>query len=333
MPRVSVLLPVRNEERYLPVALRSLYRQTLTDWELVVVNDGSTDRTYEILEEAAARDSRIRVLHRPSEGLVVALNIGLAECRSELVARMDGDDVSHPRRLERQASFLDRQPEISLVACRIRHFPRNAIKGGFLAYEHWQNSLLDHDTIVNDFFVESPFAHPSVMFRKEPVVAVGGYRDMGWAEDYDLWFRLMQTGARFARLPETLFFWRDHGQRVSRSGGAFSLNAFRRCKLLFLRQGFLQGVKQVTLWGAGREGKAWRHVLRDNGITIVSWIEVDPRKIGQVIHNSPVVGLDNLTPGRGKFLVTIGAKGARQKVREHARTIGLVEGEDFICVT
>jgi glycosyltransferase involved in cell wall biosynthesis len=101
VPLVSVLMPVRNEERFLPAALASLRAQTFRDWELVAVDDHSTDRTAAILERAAGEDRRIRMLRPPERGLVPALNAGLAACKAPLVARMDGDDICHPRRLEK----------------------------------------------------------------------------------------------------------------------------------------------------------------------------------------------------------------------------------------
>lgn len=332
-PLVSILLPVRNEERLLPAALASLARQTLTDWELVAVNDGSTDATGAILDNAAGNDPRVRVLHRPPAGLVASLNAGLEACRAPLVARMDGDDLCHPLRLQLQTTFLDKHPAITLLACRVRHVPRQTLSDGMRAYETWQNRLLEHDDIMRDLYVESPFTHPSVMFRRDAVRALGGYRDRGWPEDYDLWLRMARSGSRFARLPETLFFWRDRPERMTRTADEYTLNAFRNCKVDHLRQAFLARVAETTLWGAGTEGKAWRQVLHREGIAVRRWIEVDPRKIGQIIHGAPVVGIEALGPGHGKILVTVGAKGAREQIREFARSKGLDEGVDFLCVT
>jgi len=332
-PHLSILLTVHNEECFLPAALASLFRQTLRDWELVAVDDGSSDATAAILDAAADSDPRVRVLHLPPSGLVKALNAGLDACRAALVARMDGDDICHPRRLEKQAAYLDAHPGVTLAACRVTQVPRQLLSAGMRAYEQWQNSLLDHDQISRDLYVESPFVHPSVVYRRDAVLAVGGYRDIGWPEDYDLWLRLARAGAHFARLPEVLFYWRERPQRFTRTAPSCTLEAFRACKAHHLRQTFLAGAAAVTLWGAGIEGKAWRRALLAEGLAVRRWVEVDPRKLGQVIHGAPVVGIDVLVPGAGRTLITVGAKGARAQVREFAAQRGLVEGVDFLCVT
>lgn len=330
---LSILMPVRNEAELLPAALASLQRQTFSDWELVAVNDGSSDATGDLLDRAAQRDRRIRVLHLPPSGLVAALNAGLAACRAPLIARMDGDDICHPQRFARQLAYLDAHPEVDLIACRVRHFPRPQLQGGMLAYETWQNELLTHDDIMRDLWVESPLAHPSVVYRKATVEALGGYRECGWTEDYDLWLRLAAGGARFARLPHTLFFWRDRPQRYTRTAPACALAAVRACKAHHLRLGFLRNCDRVTLWGAGAEGKAWRKTLAAEGVGVERWIEVDRRKLGQTIHGAPVVAIDQLRPDTGKVLVTVGARAARPQVRAFAQTHGLIEGKDFLCVT
>lgn len=333
-PAVSILLPVRDEERFLPAALESIFRQTFTDWELVAVDDGSHDTTPAILAEAARRDPRVRVLRSPARGLVPALNTGLNACRAPLVARMDADDISHPRRLETQVSFLTRNPQVGLVACDFRSFPRASLGRGMVAYERWQNSLASHEDILRDLFVESPFVHPSVVFRGEEVRSVGGYRDRGWAEDYDLWLRLAAGGTRFARLQKTLFFWRERPERATRTLPEYTAAAFRACKAHHLRCTFLKGVDEVILAGAGLEGRAWSRTLQGEGIRVVGWIDVDPRKIGNTLHGAPVSAAREVTAGDGvKMLVTVGARGSRRQIREWADGAGFREGVDYLCVT
>jgi glycosyltransferase involved in cell wall biosynthesis len=332
-PVVSVLMPVKNEGKFVSAAIRSVQNQTLREWELVVVDDGSTDDTPDIVKGLAADDERISILPNRGSGLVSALNCGLAACRGELVARMDGDDVCHPRRFERQVVFLAEQPEVGLVACNFRHFPRRHLKVGMLSYETWQNGLISHEQIMNDRYVESPFVHPTVMFRREMVTSFGGYRDRGWAEDYDLWLRLADGGVRFASLPEVLFYWRDRPERATRTMEEYASTAFRRCKAHHLQNGFLRDVSSVTLIGAGLEGRAWRRILEEVGFTVTRWVDLDPRKLGRELHGAPVVAFEAVLPGSGPMLVTIGSRGARAQVRQTASARGLVEGEDFVCVT
>jgi glycosyltransferase involved in cell wall biosynthesis len=332
-PALSIVMPVRNEERYLPAALDSLRRQTLRDWELIALDDGSTDRTPSILAEAARQDVRVRIVTLPASGLVAALNEGLAACRTPLVARMDGDDICHPHRLERQFAAMREHPHVTVLGCAVRHFPRPDLQEGMRAYETWQNAVISEEEIVRDLLVESPLVHPSVVLRKDAVIEAGGYRDNGWAEDYDLWLRLAARGAHFAKLPEVLFFWRDRPERLTRTSPTCTAEAFRACKVDHLRRRLLKGVENVTLWGAGIEGKAWKHALSAQGIRVGRWLEVDPRKIGQIIHGAPVVPIDTLHHDMAPVLVTIGAKGARAQVREYATRAGLREGSDFVCVT
>lgn len=331
-PRISILMPVRNEAAYLPAALNSLARQTLRTWELIAVDDGSCDETPAILAAAAHRDARIRVIRREGGGLVAALNSGLAACRAPLVARMDGDDICHPRRLELQATYLDTHAGTGLVACSFRHFPRTTLKQGMLSYETWQNTLDNHDLIMRDRFIESPFCHPSIMVRRDLIELAGGYRDCGWAEDYDLWLRMADAGTRFARLPRPLFFWRDHPGRATRTMSEYSATAFRACKLHYLRQGFLRDQRSVIIAGAGLEGRAWQRLLAGEGIPVSGWVDVDPRKIGRILHGAPVVSTEHLQARQGKILVAIGVRGAREQFRELAQLLSLQEGLDFICV-
>lgn len=332
-PRISVLMPVRNEARHLPLALASLCRQTETEWELVAVDDGSTDGTDELLRAAACRDRRIHLIRSPERGLVGALNHGLAQCRGALVARMDGDDVSHPRRLSRQLAYLQDNTDVGLVACSFRHFPRREVGLGMRGYEAWQNGLLTHEAIIRDLYVESPFVHPSVMVRRQLLEAAGGYRERGWPEDYDLWLRLAAAGVRFARLPEVLFFWREHPRRYTRTAPQCSATAFRACKAHHLRRGFLADVTTVTLAGAGGEGRAWQRALTAEGIAVERWLDVDPRKDGMVLHGAPVMSPYHVRPDGRKMLVTVGTRGARTQVRQWAGQAGFRDGIDFLCVT
>jgi hypothetical protein len=156
---------------------------------------------------------------------------------------------------------------------------------------------------------------------------------MEWAEDYDLWLRMASAGARFARLPQTLFFWRERPERATRTLPEYTAEAFRACKVHHLQNGFLKGTTELTLAGAGREGRAWHRALLRAGMSVTLWVDVDPRKIGRTLHGAPVTGPGGVAPGLGKMLITVGTRGARQGVRQWAIRAGFAEGRDFLCVT
>ncbi|MDD2308529.1 MAG: glycosyltransferase [Desulfuromonadaceae bacterium] len=332
MPQVSILMPLRNEERYLQSALDSLYRQTSANWELVAVDDGSSDRTAAILAEAAHKDHRVQVICREGGGLVAALNAGLEACRAPLLARMDGDDICHPRRLELQAAYLASYPDTGLAACKFRHFQRTGLKQGMIDYETWQNGLTDHSLIIRDLFVESPFVHPSIMVRRTVLEELGGYHDNSWPEDYDLWLRMAAAGVQFARLPQTLLFWRDHPERATRTMDEYALHAFRACKCHHLLHGFLQNSRDVVIAGAGLEARAWQRLLAAAEVTVSTWLDVDPRKIRRILHNAPVILPEELHLNGRKMIAAIGVRGAREQFRGVAARRGWQEGVDFVCV-
>jgi cellulose synthase/poly-beta-1,6-N-acetylglucosamine synthase-like glycosyltransferase len=335
LTQVSILLPVRDAESTIAECLASLAAQTLADHEVIVVEDGSTDGTAEVLAAAARADSRVRVLSTPPRGLVSALNAGLEDVRAPLVARMDADDVADPRRLELQVRALAGDPTLTAVGSRVRLVgaPPGG-NAGMRAYVAWQNGLLDHDAIARELFVESPLVHPSVTMRTGPLRALGGYRETGGPEDYDLWLRAAAAGWRFAKRPEALLDWRDGPSRLTRTDPRYAADRFRGAKLDALAAGLLPAVRPVVIWGAGPIGKAWSRDLRARGRRLAAFVEVDPGKIGQTIHGAPVVdlaGAARLDPD-ALHLGAVGDAEARARIREAAARLGLADGRDFVAV-
>ncbi len=334
MPAVSVLMPCYNAAATLGEALETLERQSLPDFEVVAVDDGSTDQTGQILRDWTRRDRRFRILSRPHQGIIAALNAGLAACRAPFVARMDADDRVHPDRLARQVDFLAQRPEVAVAGCLVSGFPARQVGEGLRLYLRWLNSLVSEADIRREIFIESPFAHPSVMFRREWVEQVGGYQERGWAEDYDLWLRLAQAGARFAKVPEFLLEWRESPWRLTRTAERYSLDNFLRAKAFYLKRGPLVGRETVFIWGAGTAGKRLGRYLQQNGISLTAFVDVDPRKVGRTRRGLPVLSAEELRAWWGRLpgpvlIAAVGARGARPVIRERLSALGLVEGQDW----
>jgi hypothetical protein len=208
-PVVSVVMPVRNGERYVERAVRSILTQTLPAIELIVIDDGSTDGTCEILQSLAELDPRVRVVRNPGAGLVRALNHGLALSRAPIIARMDADDIALPDRLTRQLAAFEARPNLVLLGAQVSRIDDTGRHIGKGRYPVGAQNCREH------LALSSPFAHPSVMFRAQAIRSVGGYREAyRHAEDYDLWLRLSEAG-EIDNLNERVLEYRVHDRNVT----------------------------------------------------------------------------------------------------------------------
>ena len=332
-PPLSVLLPVRNGEATLPQALESLSRQTFADFEVVLVNDGSTDGTPELAEAAATEDHRIRVFHREHGGIVTALEFARGQAGGRYLARMDADDGAFAQRFERQMEYMQAHPRVALCGAGVRYFPREVVRDGAIRYERWINGVSRHEEILRDLFIECPIPHPTFMIRADLMDLVGGYRDCGWPEDYDLVLRLWEGGGRLGKLPEVLLRWREGDGRLSRNHEAYSERAFRRCKVHFLLRSHLRGGRDVIVWGAGPVGKAFARELAGQGGRLRAFVDLNPRKVGQNIHGVRVLTPEQALSVSDAFSVAAVAKpGGRTEIRQVLTEAGKTETRDFVAV-
>jgi GT2 family glycosyltransferase len=333
VPRIAVLLPVRNAAATLRAAAVSILRQTERDLALVCVDDGSTDRTPEVLGALARRDRRVVVVRGPGEGIARALNRGLARCDAEIVARMDADDVAHPRRLALQREALGSDPSLAAVGARVRLFPRRVVRPGMIRYVAWLNALDTPERVARDLYVEAPLVHPAAAIRRDPLRRAGGWRDGPFPEDYDLWLRLAAAGGRLTNLPATLLDWRESPGRATRTDPRYRLDRHVALKVASLVEGPLAGRREVALWGAGPTGKAFADALAVHRVAVALFVEVDRAKIGRTIRGAPVVGVADVGRARGlPLLVAVGAPGARDLIRAELSRAGWSEPADYRCV-
>lgn len=326
-------MPVRDGEPHLDEAIASISAQTLRDFEVVVVDDGSTDGTPRRLAAWAAEDPRVRVLGLPPTGIVGALEAARAAARGRYLARMDADDVAEPARFEAQLTFMDRHPGLAGCGCLVRYFPETAVRDGARRYQRWLNALVTPEEIRGAMYVECALAHPTFFLRAEAVSQVGGYLDRGWPEDWDLILRLHQAGYDLGKVPEQLHRWRERPERLSRVDPRYSPRAFRACRVHHLRLGPLAGGRETVIWGAGPVGKALSRALRRAGTPVAAFVELDPRKIGQEIHGAPVLTTVEGVRLRGPLhLAAVGQKGARKAISATLVEAGLRAGDDFVTV-
>lgn len=210
-PAVSVAMSVYNCERFLAPAIESVLAQSFTDFEFLILNDGSSDGSAAIIDSYAAQDSRIRPIHRANKGLIVSLNQLLAEARAPLIARMDGDDISKPERFAQQIAFLNEHPDHGVLGTWTEDMDEDG--------NPYHMTGADHPTTDAEFQAivaeRSPLCHPSVMMRRDLALAAGGYHAaFKHCEDYDLWLRLASR-TKICSIPERLVRYRHSPGQVS----------------------------------------------------------------------------------------------------------------------
>ncbi|MCP4602881.1 MAG: glycosyltransferase [Proteobacteria bacterium] len=315
-------------------ALGSLIEQTFTDWEALVYDDGSTDNTPAVLQEAVSRDQRIRVIGSKRVGLVSALRYAIADSDAELLARMDADDVCHPERLADQVALLDTRPDLMLASSLIRCFPDDDVKSGMRHYEAWLNSLIEPKEIIGDILVESPLCHPSVTMRREAYEEAGGYIDDGNPEDYGLWLRFCENGFEMAKVPRVLMYWRESPGRLTRTDVRYAPQRFFELKMHYLLEGLLKNRDTVTILGAGQTGRMWSRALEEAGIETTAFVDIDPKKTGRTLGSAPVLTPSDLRRNCPSdfILSAVGTPGARSQIRTFLADLGLRDQKDFICV-
>lgn len=332
-PKVSILMPVRDAQATLETAIASIRQQTLREWELVVVDDGSVDESTAILQRAAQHDSRIRVHHTEPRGITQALLHGLSYCQAPFIARMDADDEMLPERLSQQHDHLCSHPETGVVSCLVRYQGTGA---GYAEHVAWLNRLGTHERMSLRRFVEAPVAHPSVMFRREVIQQQVAWRAGDFPEDYELWLRWLEAGVRFDKLPQELLIWNDPPDRLSRTDPRYSTDAFYEIKVAFLARWLHTHVpaeRTLWLWGAGRITRRRFVTLEHHGIRLSGYIDVDSRMRGRCLDGVPVRLLDELPEKSQCYILSgIAARGAREQIQAHLTALGWQEGTDFLLV-
>jgi glycosyltransferase involved in cell wall biosynthesis len=238
-PAVSIILPAYNCEKYIGKAIQSVLLQTFTDLELIIINDGSTDNTEELIQ--SFNDRRIvYIKNNKNEGLIYSLNRAIALAHGKYIARMDADDISKPERLAKQRSFLDQHADITVVACTIEFINEKEEITGV-----WD---LDRQTITpgqikKAILKQNCIAHPTVMIRSKIIKELKYKPYQKNIEDYDLWLRMLSRGYKIAKLDEPLLLYRIHENSIT-SVHLKKVNPF--FKHLVMKARFLNKFKYIS---------------------------------------------------------------------------------------
>lgn len=329
-PDISIILPFYQSADTLHQAIESIYRQTFLDWVLILVNNNASDGSAAIAQEWMARDARIRMVAESRQGIAYALNTGLREATAPLIARMDADDIALPTRLAKQYKYLRQHPAIGVVATQCQFQSTIAQSRGYELFVDWQNQILSPEAHFLNRFIESPVAHPSVMFRQECVAKYGNYHTGRLPEDYELWLRWMAQGVEFAKIPEKLLIWQDYSSRLSRHHAHYQQKAFFQVKCHYLAQWLIQHVdssRKILICGTSKVCRMRADLLVAEGIEVYGFTDVRNRQL----QNRPFVAAQQIQKKENYFVINfISKRGVGQAIRQFLTSRGLTEGIDFL---
>lgn len=329
-PLVSIILPVYNGKRTIKEAIESILTQTFKSWELLIINDGSTDNTDKIVQ--SINNQQVKYFKTDNRGIARTLNFGIKMANADIICRMDVDDICKPNRLQIQYDYLKEHPNVGLVSSLVKYQGNRSMNTGYALYVDEINKLTSHEGMFTKRFVESPIAHPSVMFRKSLVRQYGGYNESRLPEDYELWLRWMDNDVVFGKVNEVLLRWQDSEDRLSRSHSNYDLDNFYELKIKYLASHLKKqdiGVDNMWVWGTGRQINKWIAMLTENGLEVKGRIDVKTSSTDDsVIH---FTALDKL---KSPLIISlVRDRKGKKEIEIYLKQRGYVEGKNFFMLS
>lgn len=280
---VSILMPVRDAEPYLVACLDSIVAQSFKEWELIAIDDHSSDNSWGILQDYFNKDIRIKVFQNDGSGIIDALRLAYTQAQGDLITRMDADDLMDPDKLRvlRNHLIVHGQGHISIGA--VKYFSEDTLGDGYKRYESWLNSLTATGNNFDELYRECVIPSPCWMLWREDLEQAGAFDDDVYPEDYDLAFRMYQSGLEVIPCRQAIHLWRDHPNRSSRTDDNYADNRFiqLKCKHFVLHD--YDESRPTIIWGAGKKGKSIVQLLRKE-IDGLNWITDNEKKIGKDIY-------------------------------------------------
>lgn len=303
MALVSIIMPVFNAEPYLRACIDSILCQTHTEWELLAVDDFSTDSSYSILQQYQHQDQRIQVLKSTEKGIIPALRTGYVASSGGFVTRMDADDIMHKEKIEKLLVAVDRQA-LSVAVGGVAYFSEDGeVMGGYARYAQWLNDLLASGKVYADIYKECVIPSPCWMMSSQTLDHIGAFDADRYPEDYDLAFRLYKHHVPVRAVQEPIHSWRDHRGRTSRTDPHYADQAFLPLKMHYFAMLEWRLGLTVALWGAGRAGKVVARELAALGIPF-SWYTDNSKKIDKDIYGIVLQSAQRLVDSSPDIVIT-----------------------------
>jgi glycosyltransferase involved in cell wall biosynthesis len=329
-PLVSILTPFKNTELFLSDCILSILEQTYSNWELLIVDDLSTDASYQIVADYAKKDTRIRLFKNEGSGIINALRLALSKSNGKLITRMDSDDIMVPNKLEVMVSQLQTYGKQHIALGLVDYFSEEGIKAGYKSYETWLNNLTFNGSNYSEIYKECVIPSPCWMVHKEDLLACDAFNPDRYPEDYDLAFRFYKHNIKCIPNNSVLHKWRDYNSRASRTDKNYAENHFLSLKIDYFIELDYNKNKTLVVWGAGNKGKITAKTLIKKNIPF-EWICDNPNKIGHVIYGKKLLPFEALSNLKNpQSIITVANKQAQKDIKIYLKALNVQPVLDYV---
>lgn len=304
-------MPVRNADPYLSDCLNSIIAQSESNWELIAINDHSTDNSASILNNFSKKDKRIFCFNNSGKGIIDALDLAFSKSTGKMITRMDADDLMLPNKLEILKDLCNSDRQVISTA-KVQYISDDQLGEGYLKYEEWLNQLIDHDSHYKEIYKECVLPSPNWMMKRETLEFIGGFENLNYPEDYDLCFKAYELNIPIIGSDQVTHQWRDYPERTSRNDPNYADNRFTALKIRYFLKNDLNG-EDLILWGAGTRGKMAAKNLIKKGVNF-KWITNNKKKIGHQIYDHMLEQVPTAFSPDTKIIVTVAAVNAQASI-------------------
>lgn len=328
-PLVSILTPFKNISKYIEECLESISNQSFTNWELLIVDDHSTDDSYELVEKFSKSDKRIQLFTNDGDGIIDALRLAFKHSKGSNITRMDSDDIMSKNKLEVMVQQLNKYGKNHVALGLVKYFRDSGISDGYAKYEEWLNGLTTKGNNFDEIYKECVIASPCWMIHRDDLIACGAFNPNRYPEDYDLTFRFYEKNYKCIPSNQLLHYWRDYSTRTSRTHEHYARNYFLDIKLRYFLKLDYDNSRPLTVWGAGFKGKTIAKSLIDSQIDF-HWICDNVNKIGHNIYGKTLLPFSSLkTIKNPQTIVTVANAEEQTKIVDYFDTLELQAVKDY----
>ncbi|RTE51835.1 glycosyltransferase family 2 protein [Arenibacter aquaticus] len=326
---ISILIPFKNTEEYLPQCIESTLNQSYENWEILAVNDHSTDKSGHIMNDFAMNDERIKVIDNEGNGIIAALRTAYSRASGTFITRMDSDDVMAQNKLENMYISLQEHGQGHIALGKVEYFSDEGLGGGYKRYEQWLNRLTEQGSNYTEIYKECVIPSPCWMVYKNDLDKAGAFLPNRYPEDYDLAFRFYELGLKCIPTQALLHYWRDYSTRTSRTSEHYAQNYFLDIKLhYFLKLDHLPQ-RPLVLWGAGNKGKEVAKSLLSLKTNFI-WVCDNSKKIGKTIYGKKMAHYSEIGQlNNPQLIITVANEEAQKFIEDFLLSLGKRPNSDY----